>query len=191
MDPQIPLDPSALADNPTADARRDDHTRELHSDLAYKRLAIVNVAFFGKANAGDGAWVLIDAGLAGTGGLIRSAAEERFGENARPACIVMTHGHFDHAGSLHTLAEYWDCTDLRAPARAALPERQRFLSSARSERRRWVDGYSLTALSTRPLRCQPLAPAIAGGWVGPVNVRLALDPCAGPYARPDSPLAGR
>lgn len=108
MHEQIPLSPESLADNPSADERRDDDTREILSEVAYKRLAIVNVVYFGKANAGDGAWVLIDAGVAGTAGIIRRAAEERFGENARPAAIILTHGHFDHAGALATLAEEWD-----------------------------------------------------------------------------------
>src|SRR5215218_10380964 len=108
MDEQIPLDSNSVADNPKADAARDDHTRELTSDVAYKRLAIVNVAFFGKANAGDGNWVLIDAGMAGSAGAIKRAADERFGDDARPAAIIMTHGHFDHAGALETLAEKWD-----------------------------------------------------------------------------------
>jgi glyoxylase-like metal-dependent hydrolase (beta-lactamase superfamily II) len=108
MSEQIPLDSSSLADNPNADAKRDDHTREVLSDVAYKRLGIVNVAFYGKANAGPDAWVLIDAGVAGSAGMIRRAAEERFGKDARPAAIIMTHGHFDHAGALETLAEEWD-----------------------------------------------------------------------------------
>ena len=108
MNEQIPLSSASLADNPSADERRDDNTREILSDLAYKRLAIVNVVYFGKANAGDGAWVLIDAGVAGTAGIIRRAAEERFGKNSRPAAIILTHGHFDHAGALETLAEEWD-----------------------------------------------------------------------------------
>ncbi len=108
MDEQIPLNSDSLADNPAADAKRDDHTRELLSDVAYKRLGIVNVVFFGKANAGPNAWVLIDAGVPGTAGIIRRAAEERFGKDARPAAIIMTHGHFDHAGALETLAKEWD-----------------------------------------------------------------------------------
>jgi glyoxylase-like metal-dependent hydrolase (beta-lactamase superfamily II) len=106
MDEQIPVSSSAVAENPAADAARDDHTREVLPDLAYKRLGIVNVCFIGAPGAGS--WVLVDAGIRGTAGLIRRAAAERFGENARPAAIIMTHGHFDHAGGLEGLAEDWD-----------------------------------------------------------------------------------
>src|SRR5690606_12734892 len=53
-------------------------------------------------------WVLIDAGVVGSAAAIRRAAVARFGEHARPAAIVMTHGHFDHVGALRTLAEYWE-----------------------------------------------------------------------------------
>lgn len=44
----------------------------------------------------------------GTTGLITGAAEERFGPNARPAAIIMSHGHFDHVGALEELANRWD-----------------------------------------------------------------------------------
>ena len=77
------------------------------SDIACLRVAIVNVVFVGQpGNPND--WVLVDAGLTGTAGRIRAAAEYLFGAGARPRAIVMTHGHFDHVGALRTLADHWD-----------------------------------------------------------------------------------
>ena len=108
MEQQIPIDDTARVENQHDDEIRDDGTNEVATDLAYKRLAIANVAFSGVPNAGDGNWVLIDAGVMKTAGLIISAAEERFGKGARPAAIILTHGHFDHVGALEDLANEWD-----------------------------------------------------------------------------------
>jgi glyoxylase-like metal-dependent hydrolase (beta-lactamase superfamily II) len=101
---QIPIDPSARADDPEDDALRDDGTHEVAADVAYKRLAIVNVAFWGIPGTAD--WVLIDAGVFGSAPLIASAAEQRF--QSPPRSIVLTHGHFDHVGALSALLERWD-----------------------------------------------------------------------------------
>lgn len=108
MDQQIPLNPENRADDPQHDEARDDGTHEVLPDLAYKRLAIVNVVYWGLPGSGEGDWVLVDAGVHGTGGMIAKAAEERFGQGTRPAAIVLTHGHFDHVGALEDLAERWD-----------------------------------------------------------------------------------
>ncbi len=101
---QVPIDPSARADDPEADKLRDDGTHEVTADVAYRRLGIVNVVFFGVPGTRD--WVLIDAGIHGSAPLIVSAAEERF--QSPPKCIVLTHGHFDHVGALRALVEQWD-----------------------------------------------------------------------------------
>jgi len=58
--------------------------------------------------ANDG-FVLVDSGLRGIGAtLIRVAVQARFGSDVRPRGIVLTHGHFDHAGSARALAKEWD-----------------------------------------------------------------------------------
>ena len=108
MENQIPLNPSGRVDNPERDAAQQDGAHELAPDLAYKRLAIANIMYYGLPNAGDRQWTLIDAGIPGTAGLIAGTAEKRFGSNARPAAIILTHGHFDHVGALKHLAEQWD-----------------------------------------------------------------------------------
>lgn len=104
MSEQVPLTPDAIV----AAATSDDTTHELTPDLAYKRLAIVNVVFYGRRDSGDRGWVLIDTGVLGTTNFILGAVEKRFGENARPAAIIQTHGHFDHVAGLDELSKKWD-----------------------------------------------------------------------------------
>ena len=67
-------------------------------------VAFVNVYLLGEPG---GPFVVVDTGLPGTAALTARAVEARFGEGARPEAIVLTHGHFDHAGSALALAERW------------------------------------------------------------------------------------
>lgn len=82
----------------------DASVHEAASDVAYRRLAIVNIVLIGSRDS----FVLVDAGLPMTAGLIRGAVEQRYGKDVKPKAILMTHGHFDHVGALETLASDWD-----------------------------------------------------------------------------------
>lgn len=68
------------------------------------KVLFVNVYF---VSHGD-QWVLIDAGLPGSGDKIREAARSLFGPDSKPLSVVMTHGHFDHRGALQDLLEGWE-----------------------------------------------------------------------------------
>ena len=77
---------------------------EVARDVAFMRCAVVNVVVLGSRAR----WILVDAALPGYAASIARAAEERFGPGARPAAIILSHGHFDHRGSLDELLRTWD-----------------------------------------------------------------------------------
>ncbi len=72
--------------------------------INHLKIVFVNAYFIDTKDA----WVLVDTGLPMTAWRIKSYAETLYGENAKPSAIVLTHGHFDHAGSVKDLAEEWD-----------------------------------------------------------------------------------
>jgi glyoxylase-like metal-dependent hydrolase (beta-lactamase superfamily II) len=89
---------------------------EKHTDLDIFTVApyvfgmkdtFVNVYMIASKRAPD-EWVLIDAGLKWSCRKIRRMAALIFGKDSKPQCIILTHGHFDHIGSVQTLAEEWD-----------------------------------------------------------------------------------
>lgn len=96
---QIPI----ASDN-VAGHEAPDGSTEIAPDLAFKRETLVNVVFAGSPSS----WVLIDTGIPGSAGSIKDICAKRFGDGSRPQCIILTHGHFDHVGSLLKLAEDWD-----------------------------------------------------------------------------------
>jgi len=78
---------------------------EMTLGVARLRTLLANIYLVG---APGGPWALVDTGTPGNAARIRGAAERRFGRDARPSAILLTHGHRDHAGSARELAEYWD-----------------------------------------------------------------------------------
>ncbi len=100
MAQQIPIDADAVTGTDQGGG-----VIEVAPDLAYRRIGFVNIVLAGTPG---GEWVLIDAGLPGTRTVIEHAVTERFGAGARPAAIVLTHGHIDHVGTLEALAAAWE-----------------------------------------------------------------------------------
>lgn len=76
---------------------------EIARDVAVVPLGIANAYLVGNAER----WVLVDSGAPGNASKIKEAAEARFGSGAKPTAILLTHGHFDHAGSTPALAREW------------------------------------------------------------------------------------
>jgi glyoxylase-like metal-dependent hydrolase (beta-lactamase superfamily II) len=76
----------------------------LAPDVLGIRTIMVNY-FFVRVGLRD--WVLIDAGLPFSGRRLMREAARRFGPTRAPLAIILTHGHFDHVGSLRRLQRRW------------------------------------------------------------------------------------
>ena len=78
--------------------------QEIAPDVFHVTISIANIYMVRSPASG---WVLIDTGIPGHTLDILSAAHACFG-GAPPAAILLTHGHFDHAGNAADLSDYWD-----------------------------------------------------------------------------------
>lgn len=52
-------------------------------------------------------WVLVDTGMPESFEKMIEMTESRYGKEAKPKAIVLTHGHFDHVGAVVDLVEKW------------------------------------------------------------------------------------
>jgi len=70
--------------------------------------AISNVYIIGVEEDGQPAgFVIIDAGMGGFARRIAHVAAQLFGNDEKPRAILLTHGHFDHTGSLAALLDHY------------------------------------------------------------------------------------
>jgi len=96
---------SNVALTPTVSSSSPRSSKPIAPGVSFMTTIFVNLYFL---EAGDGSWLLVDTGLPMQAWRVRATAEALFGSHARPSAIILTHGHFDHAGNASALAAEWD-----------------------------------------------------------------------------------
>ncbi len=131
-------------------------------------IGFVNAYFVGRSGE---PWVLVDTGLPKAAPLVRRAADARYGPGARPEAIVLTHGHFDHAGNVRALADLWSVPiyahELELPfldGRSDYPPKDPTMGGAIAFLARFfpTSGYDLGG-RVQPLPADGTVPGL-GGW---------------------------
>lgn len=82
-------------------------TQQVTQDILLLKFTIVNLYMIGTPNGKDSKWILVDTGLAHSSKTILKEAHRLYGENCPPQAIILTHGHFDHVGSVIELSDHW------------------------------------------------------------------------------------
>ncbi|GLG01516.1 MBL fold metallo-hydrolase [Alicyclobacillus hesperidum subsp. aegles] len=82
------------------------HPMQVVNDVLFLTTQIVNVIYV-DSGRDTGQFTLIDAGVPNAAQEIIDLAERHFGSHAQPNALILTHGHFDHVGSILELIEHW------------------------------------------------------------------------------------
>jgi glyoxylase-like metal-dependent hydrolase (beta-lactamase superfamily II) len=77
---------------------------QITPDILIMNFTIVNACLVGTNEN----YVLVDTGLENSAEFILQCVENNFGKNSKPQAIILTHGHFDHVGSVIKLCELWN-----------------------------------------------------------------------------------
>ena len=76
--------------------------------IRHLKIIFVNAYFVETPENAANSWVLVDTGMPYSSGKIKNYAEKLYGAGAKPSAIILTHGHFDHAGAALDLAAEWE-----------------------------------------------------------------------------------
>jgi len=78
---------------------------EVAEDVLMLQLGTVNAYLVGRPGED---FALVDTGVTHSADFIVETVAKRFGKDARPHAIILTHGHYDQVGTVITLANEWD-----------------------------------------------------------------------------------
>ena len=101
------MEPVALSDSEVVPLE------SIAPDVTGLRVVFVNVYTIRGAG---GQWSLVDSGLPLSTTRVKHWVQSVFGENAKPQNIILTHGHFDHVGTVQELANEWNVPVFAHPA---------------------------------------------------------------------------
>lgn len=83
-------------------------TQQVTHDILLLKFTIVNLYIIGEPRGQDSKWILVDTGLGHSSKAILEESERLYGKNCPPQAIILTHGHFDHVGSVIELSDHWN-----------------------------------------------------------------------------------